>query len=137
MKKLKYLITFVAVSLFSISVQAYDYNAVSCGNIKDIPGKVPDLVSFGITLVQIAVPVVLVVISMIDLVKAVSAQKEDEIKKGQQMLIKRIITAAIVFVVIALVKLVISVVANSGESSSIIDCIDCFVEGSKSESCIK
>ena len=58
---------------------------VSCGNITGIPAKIPELVSFAITLIQIAVPVILVVMGSVDLFKGITAQKEDEIKKGQKI----------------------------------------------------
>ena len=62
------------------------------------------------------------------------AQKEDEIKKGQQTLIKRAIAAVIVFFVIPLVQLVINFV--SGDNDSIASCFNCFVNATdESNSC--
>ena len=58
-----------------------------------------------------------------DLGKAVIAQKEDEIKKGQSTFIKRLIAAAFVFFVVVIVKLLVSLLAdNSGAGIS--GCID-------------
>ena len=74
---------------------------------------------------------------MMDLTKAVMGQKEDEIKKGQQTFIKRIIAAAIVFFVVTIVKMVLSFLAGGTESGSIYQCVNCFVEGSGSEACKK
>ncbi len=99
---------------------------VSCGNVTDIPRKIPELISMAITLIQIAVPVILVVMGSLDLFKGVTAQKEDEIKKGQQLFVKRLIVAAIIFFVVVIVKFVISIVAEAS-STNIIECIDCFL----------
>ena len=39
----------------------------------------------------IAIPVVVIVIGLVDLLKAVSAQKEDEIKRNQSIVIKNLL----------------------------------------------
>ena len=102
---------------------------VSCGNITEIPEKIPEITSFIITMIQIAVPVVLVIMGTLDLFKGITAGKEDEIKKGQQLFIKRLIVAAIMFFVIVIVKFVISIVADSTSSQNMTECIDCFLSG--------
>ena len=51
---------------------------------------------------------------MIDLGKAVVAGKDDEIKKNQQLLVKRAISAVAVFFVVTLVTLVFGIFASSG-----------------------
>ena len=99
---------------------------VSCGNITGIPKKIPELTSLAITIIQIAVPVILVVVGSLDLFKGVTAGKEDEIKKGQQTFIKRLVIGALIFFIIVIVKFLVSVVA-SGSDTNIIECIDCFL----------
>jgi hypothetical protein len=89
--------------------------------------KLPNTVSTIVTVIQIAVPILLIIFGMLDLGKAVMASKEDEIKKGQQTFIKRLIAALIVFFVVVVVKLAVSLV-NSGESSN---CIECFINGAE------
>ena len=100
---------------------------VSCGNLTGIPEKIPELTSFAFTLVQIAVPIILILLGSIDLMKGLTAQKEDEIKKGQKVLVKRIITGVIIFFVVVVVKFLVSIVADSTNSIDIVDCIDCFL----------
>ena len=94
-----------------------------------IEPRIANLVHTVILLIQIAVPIVLVIMGLIDLFKGITAQKEEEIKKGQQLLIKRIITAVIIFFVIAGVKLLISIVAGKDLGTKIIDCANCFFNG--------
>lgn len=101
---------------------------VSCGNITGIPEKIPELTSFAVTLIQIAIPVVLILLGTIDLFKGITANKEDEIKKGQQMFIKRLIYGAIIFFVVIAVKFVISIIADATTTENIVDCIDCFID---------
>lgn len=89
--------------------------------------EVAQLTSTLITIIKIAVPLLLIVWGMLDLGKAVVAQKEDEIKKGQQIFIKRIIAAVLVFLVVFVVQLVFGLVANTNDSAKISSCIDCFI----------
>lgn len=100
---------------------------VSCGNVTDIPLKVPQITTMVVNIMQVAVPVILIIMGSMDLFKGITAQKEDEIKKGQTMFIKRLITAAIVFFVVVISKLVVSFVAEEAEEDNLISCIDCFI----------
>ena len=125
---------FAASLLFLGSVSADTYNnysnsVVSCGDglVSKIPSIIPQVVSIAYTIIQIAVPVVLVVIGTLDLFKGITAQKEDEIKKGQQMFIKRLISAAIVFFVFAIVKIIISFAADD-PNGKIMQCTECFIK---------
>lgn len=65
-------------------------------------------------LFQIGIPIILIVLGTIDLGKAVIAGKEEEIKKNQQMLIKRAISAVVVFFVTTLVSFIFGIFASSG-----------------------
>lgn len=109
---------------------------VSCGSgtgmITGIPKKIPELTSTVVTIIYIAIPVILVLLGSIDLFKGIAAGKEDEMKKGQKMFVKRLVTAAIVFFVVVIIKFVISLVADTN-TTNIVDCIDCFVSNSCKE----
>ena len=108
---------------------AITYSKTKCGSIGDVPTKLFELSSFAMKLVEVAVPVILVLIGSIDLLKGISSQKEEEIKKGQQILVKRLILAFVIFFVVAITRLLVSLVTSSNESDSISACIDCFVNG--------
>lgn len=105
-----------------------NFSKVNCGNITEIPKKLPELTSYCFTIMQVAVPVILIIIGSIDLVKGLYAQKEDEIKKGQRVFLKRLIVAILIFFIVVIVKLIISVVAESS-SQNMVECIDCFLNG--------
>lgn|SRR5574344_2097694 len=104
---------------------------VSCGNgmLSDIDSLLPNIVSTLVNLVKVAVPIILIVFGMLDLGKAVAAQKEDEIKKGQALFVKRLIAAAIVFFVFFIVQIVFNLVAPKNDTSNgnIWNCVNCFV----------
>lgn len=99
-----------------------------------IPSKLAYIVSLIVTIIQIVVPILLIIWGMLDLGKAVMAQKEDEIKKGQQTFIKRVIAAIILFFIVVVVKLVVGLVADDG--TTITGCID-EVLSCKSTTCTK
>ena len=105
-------------------------NITGCESV--IPGvvidaKIPNTVHTIIVVIKIAVPVLLVIFGMLDLSKGIIAQKEDEIKKSQQIFIKRLITAAIIFFVVSIVQLLVSFV--SGNDHGIMNCASCFIHG--------
>ena len=112
---------------------------ISCGgNILTMDRIIPDMTSLVVTLIKIGIPVLLIIFGMLDLGKAVMAQKEDEIKKSQQMFFKRILSAALVFFVVVIVQLVFNIVAKD---QNVWDCVSCFVNGvaadHKTKSCRK
>ncbi len=100
---------------------------VMCGDAHDIPERLPSLTSFVIYLLKIATPIILIIVSIITLVKAIMSSKEDEIKKAQNSLVRKIVAAVIIFFVISIVQFVISKVADDSEQTSLSACMDCFL----------
>ena len=100
---------------------------VGCGGAGDIPVQVPSLISMLVNMLKIATPILLIFISMITLFKAMMAQKEDEIKKATNSLVKKIIAGALVFFVVAIVQYVISIVAEDDYYSGFESCLNCFL----------
>lgn len=90
-------------------------------------GSFPYIVSTIVLIIKIAVPILLIIFGMLDLGKAVIASKEDEIKKGQQIFIKRAITAIVVFFVIQIVQIIVRFI--SGNDASVANCFNCFING--------
>lgn len=104
----------------------------TCGDSVQVPGRIINIVSTIILLIKFAVPILLIIFGMLDLGKAVMASKEDEIKKGQQMFIKRLVTAVLVFLVIVVVQLLVNLAAKDDESAdggSIWTCVNAFIKG--------
>ena len=95
-----------------------------------IPDRVFDLTSLIITIIKFGIPVLLIIFGMLDLGKAVVASKEDEIKKGQQMFIKRTVTAVIVFFVVVVVELVVNFATKDTEDEGTVwNCVEGFIYG--------
>lgn len=136
------LINLVFVDIVGAEVyDNYTSTTVSCGNelITHIPGALPKVISILYNILQIAVPILLVIMGSIDLVKGIAANKEDEMKKGQQIFIKRLIAGVLVFLVFIVVKLLISLVGNDTESDNkaerILQCTECFINNNSN--CVK
>lgn len=128
-KKIKYVSTILMSFLLMHPVVAKT-KYVDCGKIKHLPYKVIELSNTIISLLQIAVPVILVIMGSVDFVKAISSQNEDNVKKAQGMFIKRLIMGALVFFMFVIVKLIISIIG--GNTDGIWKCVECFVNNSKS-----
>lgn len=130
MKKVKFLITTLVLSVMT-ALPVYAANVKGCsGALKNvqIDTKFTTITHSIILIIQIAVPVILVIFGMMDLMKGLMAQKEDEIKKGQQTFIKRLVAAAIIFFVVAIVKLVFTFVADD-KDGNMLNCANCFING--------
>ena len=83
---------------------------------KDIPSNLVGLIQLVYKAIQIWVPIILIIVGMFDMGKAVTQQKEDEIKKAQSLLIKKAVAAALVFLMFSLVSLVVSIVNIDSDS---------------------
>lgn len=108
----------------------YILDNIICGGIT-MDKMIPDIVHTVINLIKIVVPILLVIFGMLDLGKAVMAQKDDEIKKGQQTFFKRLLSAVIVFFVVVVVQLVVGLVAKN--DTAVTSCLECFVNGNCQE----
>lgn len=105
----------------------------TCGGTNLVfSGTFPYMVSTAILLIKIAVPILLIIFGMLDLGKAVVASKEDEIKKGQQLFIKRAISAVVVFFVIQIVQIIVRFI--SGNDATVANCFNCFINGTAADS---
>ena len=100
---------------------------VQCGDAFDIPHQIPSLFSMFVNLLKIATPIVLVIMGVISLLKSLTASKEDELKKAQQSLIKKMVAAAMVFFIISIVQFVILKVADTAEQDNVSSCLSCFL----------
>lgn len=99
----------------------------TCGDV-EIPEGIVGVITAIYTVLKYGIPLALVGMGMLDLGKAVISQKEDDIKKNQGIFVKRLIAAAMVFFVLAIVELLIGLV-DSGEKENIMTCIHDLISG--------
>lgn len=105
------------------------YTKFSCGGLNDLAAPIANLISTVINSIKLITPVILIVFGLFDMFKATTSQKEDEMKKSQQLFVKRIISAVLVFFVVAVVQLSFKVLADASGDGSFMECITCFVNG--------
>ncbi len=86
--------------------------------------ELPDFVGYFVSLIYVAfrigIPILLIIVGMFDMGKAIVAKKEDDVKKAQQLLIKKIIVGVIVFLLPYLIELVVKIATKD---DAIVDCI--------------
>ena len=78
--------------------------------------KVWALIGSIIRILQIAVPIIIILLGTIDLGKAVMAGDDKVIKESQKMFLKRLIYGVVVFFVVFIVRTVFNLVGNATDS---------------------
>ena len=94
-----------------------------CGGL--VPVEVANTVRQIYNVLLVAVPVIIVVLGIIDFVKAVASGKDDDISKNTRIFVKRLITGVIVFFVLALVKLAVNLIKTNNTSEAV-ECLNEF-----------
>lgn len=128
------------LDLFNVLVDSATTNtACSSALGADIPDSILNIVHYVYLGVQIIVPILLIIFGMIELAKAITAQKEDEIKKAQGGLLKKAIVAVVVFLVFSLVQFVFNFASADlgNDKANVWNCVNCFIGGPGDENCTK
>jgi len=99
-------------------------DVVQCGNA-EVPSSIPPIIRTVVTFIKIATPLVLIIVGMIDFMKAVTANDEKKLKDAQMRFVKRLIPAALVFLVVTIVQFIIGIIAS--EDVSLINCVSCMM----------
>ena len=97
-------------------------------NIENFCGTMAGPLQFvGIVLwvFKVAIPVIIFVMGMIDLGKAVTASKDDEIKKAMKQLMIRLLSGVLIFFIPTLVIFVFGLLADFGTASNNVDFDTC------------
>lgn len=99
-------------------------------SVYEIPSSVPILISYSILILKTATPVILIIMGIVQLIKSLSKQNEDEFKKARSSLIKKIIAAVLIFFTTTIVQFVITIAADNSDTNNLTACLDCFVNNS-------
>lgn len=124
---MKYIYLLLFMSLFSFGNVYADTMGDFCSNENLIPFI--NIFSIAVNLIKIGVPIILIILGMIDMVKAVTSQKEDKIKAGQKNLLSRCLNGAIVFFVVAIVQLLMNIIVKATGENNIMNCVCKFIGG--------
>ena len=83
------------------------------------------------SIIQIAVPIIIIIMGTIDLVKAMTANDPSTTKKAQTTFIKRLIIAVCIFFVLPLIKFLMSLLGENMENP----CMTCFTNPNDPTKC--
>lgn len=117
-----------ASSSSSSDPNGYGLKYVECGNSTGIPAGIPKLTSNIINAVKIFVPILLIIMGMIDFVRAVIAQDEKQMTESRQRFVRRTIAAVVVFLVIVIVQISFRLLDNlDNTGGNVASCMNCFI----------
>lgn len=128
----KYLTSIFLISLYIYLNSSYSLGSyISCGGVS-VPSELGSLTRIIILLLQIVAPLGLIIFGGVDFVKAVTAGNDSDIKKKQQVFVKRLIYGALLFFVITLVQFVINVAADNADEKDFSRCLRCMTTSDES-----
>ena len=71
--------------------------------------------------VKYIVPIIVIIMGILDFIKAMNADKDDEMKKAQKRFIKRIIAAALIFITPIIIEFILTKMGFAANGCGIID----------------
>lgn len=77
-------------------------------------------------ILKVATPVVIIITGMLDILKATTAQKEDDLKKAQKKFLNRLLIGMVVFLVFVIIELVVNLVSPDNATNAM-NCVECFL----------
>lgn len=83
------------------------------------------LLGIAITVIKIVIPIILIILGMLDMGKAVTAGKDDEIKKSALTFLRRAVAAVLVFFIPSIVGIIMGTLNNGnvGGNNDYCECI--------------
>lgn len=129
------LILLAVIVFHTVDVHAagfkYQNQYIQCGEAT-LPYGVAFIVQNVVNIIKIAIPILLIIMGMLDFLKAVIANDEKQMKESQNKFIKRIIAAVIIFFVVAIVQFVFGYIVSGNEGKDALSCVSCFVNSDDS-----
>lgn len=103
MKKIFKKVYFLIFIMFAFTLNVYADNSVICS------GELGIYIKQVFHLVKFAVPVLIIGLGIVDFIKAMTAQSQDEIKKASTKLMKRLIIGVCIFVLPTILDFILKV----------------------------
>lgn len=101
-------------------VQVLSDASTFCNDTKDIWKFIGNVVK----VLQIAIPVIIILLGTLDLGKAVMAGDDKKVKEAQKQLLMRIIYGVAIFFIVTIIRFVFGLVAGSGADTTNV-CFQC------------
>jgi len=112
-------------NFYDVSTKYY-----KCGNLEKIPKGLPKFTNVIYKLVKVIVPIILIVMGMIDFLKAVLASDEKQMDTNPKNFMRRIGVAVLIYFVMTSVQLLVKVIGGNNQKS-ISSCFNCFINSEK------
>lgn len=144
-KNAKIFLAFAIVITLFIAVPVHAANAnplgnVTCGtNAMSFPAVVPNLISLCVKLTRYLVPSLLIILGMIDFTKAVLSGDDKASEASKKNFIRRCLIAVVLFLTVSIITWIFALLSSRSNgtinNNDIVDCINCFINGSDSGYC--
>jgi len=89
----------------------------------------PDYLGYWISVVYLAIrvgiPILLIIFGMVDMGKAIVAKKEEDVKKAQSLMVKKLLIGVLVFLLPYLVEFIVKVATRD---EGIVNCIKALID---------
>ena len=112
-------------NFYDVSTKYY-----KCGNLERIPKGLPKFTNVIYKLVKVIVPIILIVMGMVDFLKAVLASDEQQMDTNPKNFMRRIGVAVLIYFVMTSVQLLVKVIGGNNQKS-ISSCFNCFINSEK------
>ena len=100
---------------------------VECGGIGGVPYVILKFIGRIINIIKIMVPIILIIMGIIDMAKATTANDDKKMQTASKIFIKRTLYALVVFFVIAIVQFIFEVFETSvtDKDHDLLGCVSC------------
>jgi len=92
-------------------------NNIVCGFSEKLILYIANIIKW----VKYIIPVIVIVLGILDFIKAIASEKDDEMKKAQGSFVKRLIAAAIIFIVPFIIEFILDKMGFDANGCGIID----------------
>ena len=130
MKKRRIMILVMLMVLIKIEpVSAM--KVVNCGGLNEVPYVPLRFVGRVINIIKVVTPIVLIIMGMVDMARATTANSEKDMDASRKRFMKRIVYAVMVFFVISVVQLLFSILQTSvfKNENNLLGCMTCVLGG--------
>lgn len=108
-----------------------------CSN--SIDPMFPNFTSLLIKIIRYIVPVILIILGILDLVKAIIASDSTKMKSSVGLFVRRIIYSLLIYFMVAIVQFIVNTLGSAGaiNKNKANACIECFVNNENCRSTIE
>ena len=93
------------------------YDNSKCGFSEKLAIYIANIVKW----LKYIIPVIVIVLGILDFIKAIASEKDDEMKKAQGHFVKRLIAAALIFIIPVIIEFILEKMGFAANGCGIID----------------